>query len=322
MTPLSCEEHKRSTVDTCQARDANTDEHLVAVYAPIGDDNSKIAVIRYEGDRAGGPLRWQRTIDIGSEPHSAVVTIVRDAVIVAAISRGSARVVAIDNVTGGSLGKAVIVERGAMAVQLEGIHDFARIHVRTGTGGTVAVMHPRNARVLAKRDVEERTILDPVSTELSPVHETELDGITVAWEKQRLVMRRGTEWMRYLRAAQAPSEMPRYRTTLQHAEGRIIVTVHDTEDSNVEAIAFDRASGEELWRSVVTNTANVSVMNMSVRTAIESDQLLVRGEGALERFVCSIGVVDGIEHACVDKQMPSVASDAVFDFGDDEIVTP
>jgi hypothetical protein len=121
----------------------------------------------------------------------------------------------------------------------------------------------------------------PTVTDITPVHETELDGVTLAWEKQRLVMRRGTEWMRYLRAVSTASEMPRYRTTLQRAGERIIVTVHDTEDSKVEAIASDRASGDELWRSSITNTANVSTLNMSVRTAIESDQLLVRGEGAL-----------------------------------------
>ena len=322
LAPLSCESEKRSTVDTCQARDALTDEHLVAVYAPLSDADDKIAVIRYEGQHAGGPLRWQRTIDIGSQPHSAVVTIVRDAVIVAAISRGSARVVVIDNVTGRSLGKAIVVEEGASAVQLEGIHDFARIHVRTTRGGTVAVMHPRNGRVLAKRDVEERAIFEPATSELPPVNESELDGITVAWEKQRLVMRRGTAWMRYLRAAQAENEIPRYRTTLQRAGERMIVTVHDTEDSKVEAIAFDYSRGDELWRSTVTNTANVGLLNMSVRTEVEGDQLLVRGQGSLERFVCTIGVADGIERACIDQTLPSLAGEQVFDFGDDTIVTP
>jgi hypothetical protein len=292
------------------------------VYAPLSDADDKIAVIRYEGQHAGGPLRWQRTIDIGSAPHSAVVTIVRDAVIVAAISKGSARVVAIDNVTGGSLGKAIIVERGASAVQLEGIHDFARIHVRTTSGGTVAVMHPRNGRVLVKRDVEERAIFEPATAELPAVHETELDGITVTWEKQRLVMRRGTAWMRYLRAVTTGNEMPRYRTMLQRAGERVIVTVHDTEDSKVEAIAFDYARGDELWRSTITNTANVGILNMSVRTEVESDQLLVRGEGALERFVCSVGLADGIERACIDQTLPGIAGEHVFDFGDDAIVTP
>jgi hypothetical protein len=322
LAPLSCESEKRSTVDTCQARDALRDEHLVAVYAPLSDADDKIAVIRYEGQHAGGPLRWQRTIDIGEAPHSAVVTIVRDAVIVAAISKGSARVVAIDDVTGRSLGKAIVVERGASAVQLEGIHDFARIHVRTTSGGSVAVMHPRNGRVLARRDVEERAILEPAIAELPPVHEGELDGITVAWESQRLVARRGTTWLRYLRVAQTPDHLPRYRTLLSRAGERVIVTVHDTEDSKVESIAFDYASGDELWRQVITNTANVGLLNMSVRTEIEGDQLLVRGQGVLERFVCTVGLVDGIERACVDQTLQSVPSEHVFDFNDDTIVTP
>jgi hypothetical protein len=322
LAPLSCETDKRSTVDTCQARDALTDEHLVAVYAPLSDADDTIAVIRYDGQHAGGPLRWQRTIDIGPAPHSAVVTIVRDAVIVAAISNGSARVVAIDGVTGRSLGKAIVVERGARAVQLEGIHDFARIHVRTTSGGTVAVMHPRNGRVLAKRDVEERAIFEPAMAELPPVHEAELDGITVGWENQRLVARRGTAWMRYLRAASTESEIPRYRTLLSRAGERVIVTVHDTEDSKVEAIAFDFTRGDELWRSTITNTANAGIDNMSVRTEIERDQLLVRGQGVLERFVCSIGLADGIERACIDQTLPGLANGHVFEFGDDTIVTP
>ena len=322
LAPLSCEAERRSTVDTCQTRDAHRDEHVVAVYAPLTDADDKIAVIRYDGQRVGGPLRWQRTIEIGSAPHSAVVTIVRDAVIVAAISKGSARVVALDGVTGRALGKAIIVEHGASAVQLEGIHDFARIHVRTTRGGTVAVMHPRNGRVLVKRDVEQRAIFEPATAELPPVRESELDGITVAWEERRLVMRRGTAWMRYLRAATSSDELPRYRTTLQRAGERVIVTVHDTEDSKVEAIALDYASGDELWRAAVSNTANVGISNMSVRTEVEGDQLLVRGEGALERFVCSIGLADGIERACTDQTLPDLAGEQVFDFGDDAIVTP
>lgn len=316
LAPLSCEAERRSTVDTCQARDAVADEHLVAVYAPLTDADDKIAVIRYDGQHVGGPLRWQRMIDIGREPHSAVVTIVRDAVIVAAISNGSARVVAIDNVTGRSLGKAIVVERGASAVQLEGIHDFARIHVRTTRGGTVAVMHPRNGRVLAKREVEERAIFEP-TTELTPVNESELDGVTVAWEQQRLVMRRGTAWMRYLRAATTANEMPRYRTTLQRAGERMLVTVHDIEDDKVEVVAFDYDGGDELWRSMITNRAS-----MSVRTEVEGDQLLVRGEGDLERFVCSIGLADGIERACVDRTLPGIATEGVIDFDADAIVTP
>lgn len=322
LTPLVCEDHKRSTVDTCSGLDAERDQHLVAVFAPQDSGDNKLAVLRYDSDHLGGPLRWQRLIGIGDAPHSAVIMVVHDAVIVAAISNGAARVVALDNASGRALGNATIVKTGAVGVQLENMHDFARIHVRTATGGAVAVMHPRTGRVLATRTVSQHALVEPIATELAPVHEGELDGITVAWEQRRLVIRRGNAWQAYLRAVYTESEMPRYRTTLQRAGEHVMVSVHETDASKVEVLAFDYASGSELWRSVVTSAGESQFLNVSVRTLIEGDQLLVRGDGQLESYVCTLSIADGTERACIDRQAPGLVTDGVIEFPDDAIVTP
>src|SRR5688500_1138120 len=128
--PVTCDHDLRSTVDTCAGRDA-ADEHLVAVYAPVDDHESQVVILRYDGPHVGAPLRWQHKVDFGPAPHSATITIVRDTAITAVVSNGAARVVAIDNQTGRLMGTATIVESGSISVQVEGISDYARIHVLT-----------------------------------------------------------------------------------------------------------------------------------------------------------------------------------------------
>jgi hypothetical protein len=154
------------------------------------------------------------------------------------------------------------------------------------------------------------------------VHEGELDGITVAWENRRLVIRRGNAWVHYLRAVSIDSEMPRYRTTLSRAGERVMVSVHQTDESRVDVLAFDYQSGDELWKSAVTGALDTRFLNTSVRTTIEADQLLVRGDNQLESYVCTIGIADGVERACLDRHVPKEVADGLIEFPPDDVVTP
>jgi hypothetical protein len=322
LEPLSCDAGAmRSTVDTCSSHDA-FDQFLIAAFAPVDDTVSNVAVLRYDGPAIGAPLRWQQQVDLGIEPHSAVVTVVRDAAIVAAISHGSARLVAIDNVSGRMLGQATIVEKGARAVQVEAANDFARIHVRTAQGGVVAVVHPRTARVLARREIEEKSIReDTVGPEMKGMDladntEAKSGDIAIDWEAHRLVLRRGDQWMRYLRMVTEDTERMFHRVTLRRRGGMVLVTVHDTEEGKIEVFAYEHDGGKLIWRSGVTQ----AFMNALVGTSVDEDELVVHGNTSTNSFVCSFGIADGVERACVDRLEPPRAT--VFDFGDDPIVTP
>jgi len=300
LAPVACHENGRSTIDTCEQNLSLRESELVAVYTPT-DDTSMLAVIRYDG-HLGAPLRWQQNLTIGPSPHSAVVTVVRHAAIVAAISNGAARVVAIDNIRGRVLGTATIVGEGARSVQLEVINDYARIHVRTATGGVVAVMHPRTARVITQRTIDERSIFEhqigmPDSVEA-------IGDVSLQWETGRLVVRRGAAWKKYVRMVHLPEEQSLHRATLQRAGDRMLVTVHDVERNRIEVLALDHATGAEQWRSTLTSNPR-RVANVLVHTAIDADQLIVAGETDPDRFACTIGIADGVERACVERFEPT-----------------
>ena len=301
LAPVACDVDGRSTIDTCASSASLHEAQLVAVYTP-SDDESLIAVVRYDGDHIGAPLAWQRNLDFGRGRHSAVVTVVRGTVIVAAIVEGAAKVIAIDNVRGRLLGEATIVGAGAQAVQLEGINDFARIHVRTATGGVVAVMHPRTARVIATREVDERSIVEHSAEPVEPTRS--LDGVTVGWELDRLVVRRGKAWMKYVRLVHTTEDQVLHRAALQRAGDRMLVTVHDLETGRIEVFAFDHETGAQRWRSRLTSDSR-RVANALVRSAIDDDQLVVEGSSEIDRFACSIGIADGVERACIERFQPT-----------------
>ena len=316
LTPIACHEDLRSSVETCQTRDANKDDHVVAVFVPVSNADPKVAVIRYEGQHVGGPLGWQQSLDFGSAPHSAVVTVVRDAVVAAAISNGAVRVVTLDSLDGRVLGRALIVARGAMSVQLEGADQFARIHVRTQTGGTVAVIHPRNARVVVQREVDEHFIIERAL----PVVQARATDITVGWENRRLVVRNGDAWKHDLALVIDERDQGLDITSVQIADDRVLVPVHHIGASKVEVFAFHRVTGHALWRTNVTTTSWHAITGVHVRAVIAGDLLVVQGSSRLESFVCTIGIADGVERACVDQlEMPP--ADTFIDF-DDDVVTP
>jgi hypothetical protein len=315
--PLECEERdRRSSIDTCQVTaQIGEDDHLVAVYAPISESEPRVAVIRYDGDTIGGPLRWQQHVDMGAAPHSAVLTIVRDAAIVAAISDEACTVAAIDTPSGRILGKATIVTDGARAVQVEGVNDFARIHVRTRDGGVVAVMHPRTLRVIAQRRVGERAIRQDEVVAVTPTVE-QVEDIAIEWKTHRLVVQRGKAWSKYLRIVNTDAEKAAHRASLMLVDGRVIVTVHDPEDARIEMFAFERESGAQLWSTRVTGGSSRAFGIGIVRTELDDDQLLVYNSS--HDFTCTVGLEDGIERACVDRP----GHETVIDFPDDQIVTP
>lgn len=319
LDPLECEgdRDRRSSLDTCFVRGSigAQDDHVVAVYAPISEQESRVAVIGYEGEHVGAPLLWQQHVDMGAAPHSAVVTIVRGAAVVAAISEGACHVVAIDTQGGRILGDKTIVSEGARAVQLEGASDFARIHVRTRDGGVVAVMHPRSTRVIAKRVVDEHAISEGEIVAVTPTAE-QLEDISIGWENHRLVLRRGSTWARYLRMIHDDTQKPLHRASLMLVGSRAIVAVHDPEDARIEVLAFDRERGTPLWSTRVTGGSRRAFDNGLVRVELDDDQLLVYNSS--HAFTCSVGLADGIERACVERPRPR----QVFDFSDDQIVTP
>ena len=320
LEPMMCDRDElRSSVDSCAIQDMLAEQQFVAVYAPIEDRDPRIAVIRYDGGHIGAPLRWQKTLDFGDAPHSAVVTIVLDTVIVAAISNGAARVAAIDSPTGRMIGTATLVERAARAVQLDSANEVPRIHVRTANGGVVGIMNPRSARVIATRVIEERSILEEALA-ATPVDDidAQIGDMSIGWENRRLVLRRDKVWMRYLRAIDSESEKLLHRTSMERTDDRVLVTLFNTAQSKIEVLAFAHATGEPLWRSAITGGTRHGFTGLDVRAHVEDDQLVIAGRANTEHFVCTIGVADGIERACVDR----AAKEPVFDFGDDPIVEP
>ena len=317
LDPIECHDRDmRSSVDTCLSRgDGISDQFMVAAYAPLSPADPKVAVIRYNGPVIGAPLEWQQHVDLGVDPHSAVVTVVHETAIVAAISQAECRIVAIEAGTGRILGTKTITAQGARAVQLEGVNDYVRIHVRTRDGAAVAVMNPVSTRILASRTIDEHAIPEGEIIQVTPTAE-QLEDVELAWDKQRLYVRRGTAWKHLLRAVKNQAELPLHRASLVLAGDRVIVTLHDPEDARVEVAAFDRVNGAPLWQSRLTGDSRRAFDNGIVRAELDGDQVIVYGSS--KSFACSIGLVDGVERACVDRH---VADLRVFDFND-EIVTP
>ncbi len=318
LVPLECE-HDRSSVATCPFVDSMANARVIAAYAPIDDRTSDVAVIAYDR-AAGGPLRWERRVDLGADPHGAVVAIVREAVIVAAISHGAVRVAAIDELRGRLLGSVQIVDDGAEAIQIEGASEFARIHVRTRTGGVVAVMHPRTAGVIARGAIDGRAIVEDAPSRVRPESpEATRDDVAVRWEHRRLVVRRGAAWAHTLRIADRVGDESTHRVALDRARDRVIVTVHDTDPLRVEVHVFDHETGAPLWTAPIDNPQRAHAVQVS--TGVEDDQIVVSGVGMLERFACTIDLADGTARACVDALDPR-AREPVFEFDDDVIVGP
>jgi hypothetical protein len=224
------------------------------------------------------------------------------------------------------IGTATIVERGAQSVQLEGANDFARIHVRTRDGGVVAVMHPRTARVLAKRVIDERSIRHDDALAGKPWTfgdaEATSGEITIKYEHRRLVIRRGTAWYRYLRVIESDAEKMLHRVTLQRVGDRVIVSIHDTDASKVEVFAYDHDSGKAVWQTAVTGAERLAFMGASITAGIDDDQVVIGGAARGRSFVCTIGLHDGVERACVDRVDLAAARSTVFELRDDDIVTP
>jgi outer membrane protein assembly factor BamB len=313
LEPMECgDQARRSTTDLCRV--IGPDDYVVAVYAPISDEDSRVAVIRYDGDTVGGPLRWEQRLDLGAAPHSAVVTVGNETTIVAAISGGACNVVAIDTASGRVVKQATLVSDGARAVQVEGDGDSARIHVRTRDGGVVAVMTPRTGQVTARRAIADRAIVDREIVEVTPTAE-ELADIWLGWEHDHLLIRRGTAWKRDLRIVDDEAETALHHASLVFAGDRALVTVHDPEDAKIEVLALDRASGKLLWHTRLTGMHRL-VDQGFVRVELDDDQLLVYTTG--DRFTCSVGIADGVERACVDHPGPRT----VLDFPDGQIVIP
>jgi hypothetical protein len=323
LDPLDCA-GGRSSMEVCRGGEA-FEPYTLAAYVPVEVRDPRVTVIRYDGPHAGGPLRWQRHVELGTAPRSTVIAGVAETAVVAAVSDGAVTVATLDGEHARVIGRVRIVERGGLAVQLEEIDDHARVHVRTQTGGVVAVIEPWTARFVAHRAVPARAIVEDLAdSEALDTRGARVDDVTLGWESGRLVLRRAPIWMHVLRAS---SRFRGHiaRMGLLHAGSNLVVMMHDIDRSRVDATAFDRATGRRLWQTRISIASrdpfgHMFAGSLFVRAGITGEQLVVVGQTRDRQFACTVGLADGVERACVDRDLD--AQPTTIDFGDVPIATP
>ena len=106
--------------------------------------------------------------------------------------------------------------------------------------------------------------------------------------------------------------------TLDVAGDRVLATLHDPGMRKHDAVALDAATGARLW------TCHVSVNSPDAAARpsafVDGDELVVQLDGRIPE-VCSIGVRDGVQRACVEHPPKLPEHETVFDFSDD-IINP